>query len=114
MEIIFSNPVQVALYEEELKGQISDGMWENSTPHDHYKVMCNAKARVAAPGERTGCVGFWPKRYYGFSSKFLYECVGDRMLEIARKVPGHENITDKEVKRQLREMSRIVNQGFRR
>ncbi len=28
---------QAALYKAELQGQISDGMWENSIPHNHYR-----------------------------------------------------------------------------
>jgi putative component of membrane protein insertase Oxa1/YidC/SpoIIIJ protein YidD len=30
----------VALWTNEICGQISDGMWENSTPHDHWQFWC--------------------------------------------------------------------------
>lgn len=114
MFIYFRNELQVALYEQELKGQISDGLWENSTPYNHYQRMCNAKARVADSriNDKLGCVDFYPLRRYGFSSPLLFDCVGDRMLAIARAVPGWANITPKELKRELRDMSKIVNRGY--
>lgn len=34
-KINFKNRNQVALYEMELKGQLSDGYWENSRPRNH-------------------------------------------------------------------------------
>jgi len=74
--------------------------------------MCNAEARVDESTDKLGPVDFCPLRRYGFSSKFLFECVGDRMLEIARTVPGYENITEKELKRELRDMSKIVNSVY--
>jgi len=80
MIINFRNEVQVALYECELKGQISDGHWENSRPYDHWIRMCKAKAKV---GEPLG-PNFYPMRTYNFAAKPLVDVVGQRMLFIAK------------------------------
>jgi len=74
--INFRNERQVTLYECELKGQISDGHWENARPYGHWKIMCNAEARV---GEPLG-PNFWPRRRYNFAAKDLIDVVGHRML----------------------------------
>lgn len=79
--IAFDNIEQVILYECEMKGQISDGNWENAVPMNHWKCMCEAKAVVA--GVRYGIAsiyGFKPKRKYNFANKDLYEIVKDRMI----------------------------------
>jgi len=74
--INFRNERQVTLYECELKGQISDGYWENARPYDHWKIMCRAEAKV---GEPLG-PNFWPKRRYNFAAKDLIDVVKYRML----------------------------------
>ena len=74
--INFRNIYQVTLYECELKGQISDGYWENARPYDHWKIMCAAEARV---GEPLG-PNFRPKRKYNFAAKDLIDVVKYRML----------------------------------
>jgi hypothetical protein len=35
----------VALWTYEITGQISDGMWENTTPHGHFKFWCMLEAK---------------------------------------------------------------------
>ncbi|MCD6214568.1 MAG: hypothetical protein J7J46_06290 [Candidatus Desulfofervidus sp.] len=74
--INFRNKRQVTLYECELKGQISDGYWENARPYDHWKIMCRAEAKV---GDPLG-PNFRPRRAYNFAAKDLIEVVGHRML----------------------------------
>ena len=74
--INFRNEIQVTLYECELKGQISDGYWEDSRPLDHWICMCKAKAKV---GEPLG-PNFYPMRTYNFAAKSLIDVVGQRML----------------------------------
>lgn len=72
---------QAALFEKELKGQISDGHWGNTRPLDHWKVWCNIDVVV---GENVGR-DFWARKdNYNFTDKALLECVGGRMLVIAR------------------------------
>jgi len=75
----FLNQAQVTLYETELKGQISDGEWENAEPHDHWHKPCAAKAFVATNHEQLG--PDWELiRYYDFARKDLLDVVADRML----------------------------------
>jgi hypothetical protein len=50
----FKNRNQVILFEQELKGQISDGMWENSRPYNHWKTPCVAVAIVASTDAEVG------------------------------------------------------------
>lgn len=75
--INFRNADQVFLYECELKGQISDGYWENASPQDHYEVMCDAKAKV---DEDNLGRNFTPLRRYNFAAPDLVNVVGDRMI----------------------------------
>ena len=41
MEFIlrFENDDQVVLWVHELMGQISDGKWENASPHGHHRAL---------------------------------------------------------------------------
>jgi hypothetical protein len=73
--INFRTLSQVILFECELKGQLSDGYWENARPHDHWKVPCSATAKVATNVGTT----FYPTRKYNFCAPSLLEAVGDRM-----------------------------------
>lgn len=80
--ITVTSAIQAALLEEELKGQISDGMWENTNPRNHWQRPCNATVVVgSAPGHNFRLV----KNNYNFASKALIDCVGDRMLAIGRR-----------------------------
>lgn len=79
-QITFKKQSQVILFEAELKGQISDGQWENATPHNHWEVICSAEA---VQGSEPG-LNFYPQRGYKFHDKDLYEAVGDRMIFYVR------------------------------
>ena len=72
--IVVKNLAQVVLYECEIKGQLSDGNWENSSPWQHYKPWCNAKAEV---GEPIGVNFYSNKNNYGLHTLIQY--VGERM-----------------------------------
>lgn len=78
-QIFLKNKEQVILFEAELKGQISDGFWENSSPHDHWEIPCSAEVLVGEPH-----LTFWPSRGYKFHNKDLFEIVGDRMIEYVK------------------------------
>lgn len=104
--IKFRNKVQVALFMKELRGQISDGLWENSKPVDHWKVPCSAKVSVATDQKELG-PSFMPARAYNFASSELLEYVGDRMLVIAQSVD--KNMDMSQMKRELSDMSKIYN-----
>ena len=82
---------QRVLLENELLGQISDGMWENATPHNHYKAW-NCEVVV---GEHLGR-NFWAcKDNYDFASKTLRDIVGGRMMVAVRlaKAYGIGNVS---------------------
>lgn len=74
------NLAQCILYKSELQGQISDGLWENAVPHDHYKEACQAEPYVAETADKLGPQGWRPRRCYGFNSPQLKEVIGDRMI----------------------------------
>jgi len=108
--ITFRNEAQVALWKKELCGQISDGFWENARPYGHYEEITSADVQA---GPLLGVHGFHPKRAYNLAAKDLYECVGDRMLGFIREVPGYENSTMKDLKRELKDMTNILNAQYR-
>jgi hypothetical protein len=105
--INFRNLIQVALWDEELSGQISDGFWENARPYDHYKVWCTANAKV---DRKNLGVNFWAdKSNYDLCSSQLLgiEVVAERMLKICQAVAG-QGFTMKMMKNELRDMKQII------
>ena len=113
---------QVVLFNEELAGQISDGVWENATPWAHYKwVPGRDRVSVAKDGELVGLfydatyggelhkgVRFTPPRRYNFCNSLLVEVCGERMIEAVRALPDHEWYTMKSLKMDLRLISEVV------
>ncbi len=94
--IRFANAAQATLFECELKGQISDGYWENSRPYDHWKIMRDAKVTHAFHADPDGAVvgkNFRPKRKYNFNSKSLVDCVGKRMIAFVKFYTAFPNIS---------------------
>jgi len=89
--ITFRTASQLALFTNELDGQISDGHWENSGPREHW-VFWHSLDHAVGPDagiktnehyrswDRTGC----KKNNYNFMSAELLECVQDRMLKTGR------------------------------
>jgi hypothetical protein len=92
-QIRFANKVQVWLWEGEISGQISDGQWENSNPHDHYKAFSDVEVGVGTPGT----TGVHPRRSYDFAAADLLSAVGDRMLFTAKAAVAYPNIPNDEV-----------------
>lgn len=88
--IFLPTATAAALFQHELKGQFSDGLWENARPHDHWKFWNGLEVKVA-PG-RTQVETRWPcectKDRYNIAA--LYEYVGDRMLLIGRMAKACE------------------------
>jgi len=76
--LVFANRNQALLYEVEMSGQISDGNWENSSPHDHWKCMCDAIVCYSPDESKQGTWNFIPKRKYNFANGELLKVVGDR------------------------------------
>lgn len=83
-KLYLANAVQVAIFECEIKGQLSDGHWENARPINHWKFWYGATAVVA---EDPSLVGrdFWVKRdSYSLTSPELLDVVAGRMIAYAR------------------------------
>lgn len=108
--INFRNEVQVTLWKKELCGQISDGYWENSRPHNHYQEITSADVQVGSP---LGPVGFHTKRVYNLAAKDLFDIVGTRMLEYVREMPGYGDFRMWELKREIKDMNTILNAQYR-
>lgn len=75
----FSNKRQQILFECELKGQISDGYWENSRPHNHWIIPCRAETFITNDVSKLGPDWFIDRKY-NFAARDLLEIVGDRMI----------------------------------
>lgn len=73
----------VALWHNELIGQISDGMWENTRPYDHWEFWCDLDVSVGSVNDiRVANGSRCRKNNYGFMR--LYPIVGERMLSVGR------------------------------
>lgn len=90
-KIKVANLAQLILLECELKGQISDGKWENARPYEHWRPPCRAEVTVAEPGEKVG-INFTSKPY-NFVDKELLEIVGDRMINAVKFHTAYPNIS---------------------
>ena len=82
--IKFPNVACLALWNNELTGQFSDGMWENSAPRGHWQFWSRLEASVATQGEdcKVTASTYCDKNSYGLTR--LLEYVGDRMVALGR------------------------------
>jgi len=80
-KLTFRTEIQKILFTEELKGQISDGAWENSGPSDHWEVWCDAEVDF---GDNVGRDFHVKKDNYNLNSRHLVEVVGDRMVDMIK------------------------------
>ncbi|MFA5025699.1 MAG: hypothetical protein WC503_04290 [Candidatus Shapirobacteria bacterium] len=67
----------------EMLGQISDGMWENARPYDHYRPWMKLKEEntVIDPQDIGVDDSFrFAKRNYNFANKQLLDIVGGRII----------------------------------
>lgn len=71
----------VYLWENEIKGQLSDGAWENAYPHDHWKYWSEVYATKAYTKPVVYSFQGRPKKD-SYSLTSLLQYVGDRMLAI--------------------------------
>lgn len=78
--IYLPTPSAMALWDNELKGQFSDGMWENSGPRDHWIFWSNMKTAQGAPKLEANQSPI--KDSYNLGS--LIDVVGDRMINTGK------------------------------
>lgn len=112
--VAFKNVSQAAVWYNELLGQISDGMWENTRPYDHWKAWNRADVIVDAANPGRDFHAF--KDNYNINSRMLLEIVDERMLFYARLalVPGVEFKVLREYERFLASdgtIKTILNEG---
>lgn len=91
----FDTLSRFALWKHELTGQLSDGMWENSKPYDHWKFWCGLQPKFAPNSTLeitlpTDWRGRCKKTGYNFSS--LYPIVGDRMVKLGRLATAMQSL----------------------
>lgn len=67
----------------EILGQLSDGMWENAAPYDHWEFWWDLEPRIG-PVAKVESSKSWACKKTGYNLAGLYECVGDRMLAYGR------------------------------
>lgn len=94
--IRFANHAQEVLMECELKGQISDGRWENSRPYNHWQAICNAKITHAFDATNDHALvgkNFHPSRKYNFTDKDLLDCVANRMIGFVKFYTAFPNVS---------------------
>lgn len=72
----------VALWVCELSGQISDGMWENASPLDHWRFWTSVDVRFGPEPALDTCGVAVRKNAYNFAG--LFADVGDRMQAYAK------------------------------
>lgn len=86
--IILPSLSACALFEHELMGQFSDGLWENATPHEHWKFWCRLEVKfdpTAPPIVQTDRP--WVCKKTGYNIAALYGSsmlLADRMLAMGR------------------------------
>jgi len=91
----FPSPSAVALWTNELSGQLSDGMWENARPLDHWKFWCRLYVGVGPAKIVTENRHACRKSSYNFNA--LIELVGDRMLATGRFAKAGADPTDRQM-----------------
>lgn len=91
-QLTFRTQDQLVLWKEELLGQISDGHWENSRPHEHWKDWHQSIELTV--GEDVGRNFSVRKDNYNLASSDLLSVVAGRMLVAVRlsRVFGPEHV----------------------
>jgi len=90
--IILHNHSAQALWDHELIGQLSDGMWENTRPHDHWQfwrgLQSTVQYGIARVVPKQPFYGRFPKTNYNFARLWGKDVgLGHRMVNLGRM--GH-------------------------
>ena len=73
------------IFDHELTGQFSDGMWENAAPHDHWKFWCDLEVKYEAGAEpKVVTTRGWECKKTAYNLASLYEIIGERMVALGR------------------------------
>jgi hypothetical protein len=89
-KLYVANEIQKVLFDKEIRGQISDGAWENARPFAHWQIWSNVEVIVS----ENGVVGrnFWPAKD-NYNLLTLIPFVGDRMVEYGRTIDPNYNLS---------------------
>lgn len=93
---------QKILMEEHIKGQLSDGMWENTKPYDHWKSW--TEATVIVDPKNLGKNFYAMKDGYRLNSSELVSIVGGEMVDSVRAA-GVGNYDEKKLRNDLAGLS---------
>jgi hypothetical protein len=109
-KFIFRKKSLKDLWDKEISGQLSDGMWENSWRGQHFNDYTWWNSLKTEVGSSTKLVGReWNiQAKTGFSR--LIEYVGDEMLEIVRKT--EPDATMATVRKYLNEISKAIRMAY--
>jgi hypothetical protein len=99
----FRNAILMELWEYELRGQISDGLWEN-TANTGWVYWCSVKPMIGPETRLLQPVGYRIKTNFQFTRLIKY--IGDRMLDIVRKY--EPNATEKDLRKYLNEIKNAM------
>lgn len=105
------NLAQKVLWENELSGQISDGQWENATPHNHWEPWC--RATVVVDPDNVGRDFYARRESYNFSAPDLLSVVGERMVEYVRRATGDATYDAKRMRADLNDLKKIIKERTR-
>jgi hypothetical protein len=79
-ELVVTTLTQKVHFIMEIRGQLSDGKWENASPPNHWGVWCRLKWDQVKVGEDYGHNFFAVKTNYDLTNKDFLGCVGHRMI----------------------------------
>lgn len=83
--ITFSSPILAALWTHEVTGQMSDGMWEGTKPHDHWKFWCRLEVKTGSENRVEHHASDWcRKNKYGLEKLLTIDEIKERMLKMGR------------------------------
>jgi hypothetical protein len=83
--LTLTSPSAVSLWKGEFLGQLSDGMWENTRPLDHWRFWHHCDVVLGAVNNLDFALDNWERpRKVGYNFAALIPIVGDRMLKCGR------------------------------
>ena len=82
--LFLGNFSQIALWQHEILGQLSDGAWENTRPDDHWEFWHDCEVKQGQVHLELGSSGRRPKKNGYNLITPLIDVIGDRMIKIGR------------------------------
>jgi hypothetical protein len=82
--IILPTMSALVIWNAEIRGQLSDGMWENAAPLSHWRFWCGLDSLCSEGIARVEVRWMPPRQKTGYNLAALYPIVGDRMLKLGR------------------------------